>query len=271
VGSDRTFKSLTIPFDGIVDANLQFCNAYEEGNMLAVDAIQSDGTNVKSCDMPMSYPWMTTIDEFGQYTSKKSLVRYRVNLESGSVSKEVLSDLQCYFGVVNPAVSTQKHRFIYCAVGSLGSDVAPPQGIVKFDVDGGGRDDLWIPSEYEFCGEPMFTARQHKSSSDEDDGYILTVLFNGKTQESEMLVLSAKNLSAGPICRVPLGIGIPHGLHGCFSGIKETTWTAEEIGRRAKLADKMESRGNQWNEVKSDFSGLGLRLDDIEEYFGDIF
>jgi hypothetical protein len=33
----------------------------------------------------------------------------------------------------------------------------------------------------------------------------------------------------------------------------------------------MESRGNYWNEVKSDFSGLGLRLDDMEEYFGDFF
>jgi hypothetical protein len=32
----------------------------------------------------------------------------------------------------------------------------------------------------------------------------------------------------------------------------------------------MESRGNMWNEVKSDFSGLGLRLDDFEEYFGDL-
>jgi hypothetical protein len=26
-----------------------------------------------------------------------------------------------------------------------------------------------------------------------------------------------------------------------------------------------------WNEVKSDFSGLGLRFDDMEEYFGDFF
>jgi len=44
----------------------------------------------------------------------------------------------------------------------------------------------------------------------------------------------------------------------------------EEIDRRARLADKMEGRGNMWNEVKSDFSGLGLRLDDWEDYFGDV-
>jgi hypothetical protein len=32
----------------------------------------------------------------------------------------------------------------------------------------------------------------------------------------------------------------------------------------------MESRGDMWNEVKSDFSGLGLRLDYFEVYFGDL-
>jgi len=44
---------------------------------------------------------------------------------------------------------------------------------------------------------------------------------------------------------------------------------ADEIQRRAKLADKMEDKGYLWNEVKSDFSGLGLRLDDWDEIFGD--
>ena len=79
------------------------------------------------------------------------------------------------------------------------------------------------------------------------------------------------DIAAGPVARIPLGIGIPHGLHGCFTASEEAMWAGDEIQRRAKLADKMESRGNLWNEVKSDFSGLGLRLDDMEEYFGDSF
>lgn len=61
---------------------------------------------------------------------------------------------------------------------------------------------------------------------------------------------------------------VPHGLYGCFTDAQEANWSAEEIERRSKLADKMESRGSMWNEVKSDFSGLGLRLDDLEDYFG---
>merc|ERR1712238_516082 len=75
--------------------------------------------------------------------------------------------------------------------------------------------DLWIPQAYEFCGEPMFAPKVN--SSLEDDGYVLTVLFNGKSEQSELLVFESSEISAGPVCRIPLGIGIPHGLHGCFT------------------------------------------------------
>jgi hypothetical protein len=115
----------------------------------------------------------------------------------------------------------------------------------------------------------MFAPKVNPSSK--DDGYILTVLFNGKTEQSELVILDATNISAGPVCRIPLGLGIPHGLYGCFTDSEEAVWPFEEIQRRAKLADKIESRGNLWNEVKSDFSGLSLRFDDMEEYFGDSF
>lgn len=106
---------------------------------------------------------------------------------------------------------------------------------------------------------------------DEQNGYLISLLFNGKTKKSEVIILSAdKPLSNGPIARIPLSRGIPHGHHGYFCSSDESAWSSEQINRRAKLADKMEAKGNRWNEVKSDFSGLGLRLDDFEEYFGDI-
>jgi len=267
VGSGKTAKMLSIPFDGVVDADLEFVNAFEEDGKVIFDAIRSDGKTAKATK-PVSYPWASSLDEFAQSTSKKSLMRYTVDIRSGSVSKEVMTDLQCFFGTVNPAVSAQKHRYVYAAVGGLGTDVAPPQGIAIFDCDM-KQTEVWMPKDYEFCGEPMFAARKN-ASLEEDDGYILSVLYNGKSKESELVILRANAVANGPIARVPLGMRVPHGLYGCFTNSEEANWSAEEIERRAKLADKMESRGNMWNEVKSDFSGLGLRLDDFEEYFGDI-
>ena len=154
------------------------------------------------------------------------------------------------------------------AIGGKGSEVAPPQGIARIDTETGAMDS-WMPKPYEFCGEPMFARKE--GASNEDDGYILSVLFNGKEEQSELVIFSSSNIGAGPQTRIPLGLGIPHALHGCFTHSEEARWSPEEIERRAKLADKIESRGNIWNEVKSDFSGLGLRFDDMEEYFGDSF
>ena len=267
-------RSFTIPFDGISDAELQFCNAYEseDDGTIIVDAIRSDGKNMKK-QQSLKWSWARSLQQYEATSSKKSLWRYTVNPKSGAISKTCLSDLHTSFGVVNPEFSTQKHNYIYSAVGSMGSDVAPPQGIAKINVNT-KEVDSWFPKEHEFCGEPMYANRKKADDDDatvaEDYGYILTVLYNGKSQKSEVLVFNAQMISSGPIARIPLGIQIPHGLHGCFTSSDEATWSEEEINRRSKLADKMESRGNMWNEVKSDFSGLGLRLDDFEEYFGDI-
>ena len=272
----KNAKCLTIPFDGIVEAGIHFCNAYEDGdNKVIIDAIRSDGTHKMngSPNMSLQWPWASSREQYKMNSSKKSLWRYSVDLNTGSVAKEEIAPgIQCSFGVVNPAMSTQKHRFIYMNIGGLGDEVAPPQGIAKYDCET-KTIDSWMPREYEFCGEPSFARKQQRVSAptNEDDGYILSVLFNGKSEQSELVVFEASNIAGGPVCRIPLGIGIPHGLHGCFTDDEEATWTADEIERRAKLADKMESRGNLWNEVKSDFSGLGLRFDDMEEYFGDSF
>lgn len=267
-------KTIPIPVDALSDADLHFCNAYEdEDGKIILDVIRSDSKKVAPTKSSSSWPWATTLDEFEKSSSQKSLWRYTVQVSTGIVTKECVSDIQTYFGVINPAKSGQKHSYVYAAAGAGSVDkVTPPQGIVKIDMDT-KESQTWYPEEYEFCGEPMYAPRKGEDEDDavdEDNGYVLSVLFNGQKKESELIVFEAADISKGPISRVPLGLAVPHGLHGCFASSEECNWDAEEIERRAKLADKMESRGNMWNEVKSDFSGLGLRLDDFEEYFGEI-
>lgn len=273
VGSNKEQLSVEIPFDGVVDANLQICNAYEEENKVVFDAIRSDGLDKVGSTKPsisssLEWPFVTCREDYDTKASNKSLWRYTIDLSSGVASKRKLSDQQCFFGSVQPKQVMQKHDHIYLAVGGLGDSIAPPQGIARFNCKSESLDS-WIPKEYEFCGEPMFAPKVNPKT--EDDGYVLSVLFNGKSEQSELLVFESSEISPGPLCRIPLGMGIPHGLHGCFADSEEAIWSFGEIQRRSKLADKIESRGNRWNEVKSDFSGLGLRFDDMEEYFGDSF
>mmetsp|Transcript_15811 Transcript_15811/g.43609 ORF Transcript_15811/g.43609 Transcript_15811/m.43609 type:complete len:633 (-) Transcript_15811:72-1970(-) len=259
--SSREPKTLTIPDTGSVDANLQFINAFEKGDSVVIDAIQSEA--VQPGNALPEWPWVDSLQKFKMGSGPKSLWRYTANTQTGTVTKECLFDsASCAFGVINTdAVSAQEHQFIFMCVAS--SKDGPPQGVARFDCRTGSISQ-WMPAKHEFCGEPMFAPREG-SFEEEDDGYILTVMLDGKRRESHLLVFDAKNISPGPISRVPLGTLFPHGLHGCFA--RDATWPSDTIERRSKLADKMESRGNMWNEVKSDFSGLGLRLDDIEEYF----
>ncbi|KAL7535843.1 hypothetical protein ACHAXR_010022 [Thalassiosira sp. AJA248-18] len=259
-------KTLEIPFDGVPDANLQFINAYEDDDgTIILDVIRS-GEN-QSGGSSTAWPWASTLANYQSMASSKSLWRYKMHPQKGTISKDCISNDQIYFGVVNLNTSGQKHRYVYGAVGAMGEDVAPPQGITKFDLESNTQES-WFPEGYEFCGEPMYAQRRGDDS--EDGGYILSVLFNGKDESSELIVLKANDIASGPITRVPLGMAVPHGYHGCFAPTDDANWTYEEIERRAKLSDKMETRGSMWNEVKSDFSGLGLRFDDMEEYFGDL-
>lgn len=265
-GSAQSLITVDIPRDELSDANMQMVNAYEDGDWIVFDAIRS---SFSSSAASLSWPWGSTAVGYGGLSTKKSLWRYAVNMKSRTVSKTLLCNDHCLFASVNPAVSTQRHQFVFMNVGGLGPDVAPLQGIAKYHVQSGEKT-VWLPQSHEFCGEPVFAQRE-KSSGAEDDGYLISVLYDGRQKGSEVVILRAGDITAGPIARMPLGISIPHGLFGCFTAAEEARWAADEIQRRAKLADKMESRGNRWNEVKSDFSGLGLRFDDMEEYFGDFF
>jgi len=264
-------KTLEIPYDGAPDANLQFINAYEEEDgTIIFDAIRSDGTQSSSSSSNTQWPWASSLSNYQSMASKKSLWRYKVHPQKGFISKDCISNDNLYFGIVNSKTSGQKHRYIYAAAAAMGEVVAPPQGITKLDL-ASNTQESWFPEEgYEFCGEPMYAPRRGVDDDAEDGGYILSTLFNGNEERSEIIVLKASDVASGPIARVPLDVVMPHGYHGCFASTEDANWTYEQIERRAKLADKMETRGSMWNEVKSDFSGLGLRFDDMEEYFGDL-
>jgi all-trans-8'-apo-beta-carotenal 15,15'-oxygenase len=296
VGSSKSktspkLLSIPIPRDGDdhMDGNLQFINSYQEGNVIVVDAIRSSpakGVASKQAPLPpkqqqlATWPWVDSLESYQAGSSLKSPWRYIVDTRTGSISKKPLLSSRhesCSFGVIHPSYSTLPHRYIYMNVGRLRHEPSPPQGIARLDCTSGEMVSWMPPERHEFCGEPMFapptTAATTTTLDDRDEsgGCIISVLWNGKTKESQVVILNAQDVAAGPVARIPLGMAIPHGLFGCFTKSPEATWSLDAIDRRAKLDDKMESRGDMWNEVKSDFSGLGLRLDDMPEYFGDFF
>ena len=62
------------------------------------------------------------------------------------------------------------------------------------------------------AGEPVFVP----AGKAEDEGYILSVVYNSETALSEVRVIDARNFSAPPVAIVKLQVRVPFGFHGNF-------------------------------------------------------
>lgn len=50
----------------------------------------------------------------------------------------------------------------------------------------------------------------------EDDGWVLSVGFDAELQQSELVLLDASDIEAGPIATLPLHTPVGYGLHGTW-------------------------------------------------------
>ena len=127
--------------------------------------------------------------------------------------------------------------------------------MIKIDTEA-LTDSKWLGEPHEYLGECIFVAKEN--GKDEDDGYVLSILTNGKENTSQFVIFDAKDISKGPISRLDIkGTNIPFGLHGSWA--QGLVFSEEDIVRKWKASYALDSKS--WNEVKSDFSGLGIAYD----------
>jgi carotenoid cleavage dioxygenase-like enzyme len=50
----------------------------------------------------------------------------------------------------------------------------------------------------------------------EDDGYLLSFLWDGREQKTYFVVFDARDVSRGPLHKLPVPTNVPFGLHGTF-------------------------------------------------------
>ena len=73
-----------------------------------------------------------------------------------------------------------------------------------------------VQPEIEDCGEPVFVPRS--ATAAEGDGFVLSVIFRGATQCSDLAVFDAQNLKDGPLALAHLSHRVPAGFHGNWRG-----------------------------------------------------
>jgi carotenoid cleavage dioxygenase len=72
----------------------------------------------------------------------------------------------------------------------------------------------YAPGPGYFTQEPVFIPRAADAA--EGDGYLLSLIYDVANDRSDLVVLSASDLSAGPIARIKLPHRTGSGLHGAW-------------------------------------------------------
>jgi all-trans-8'-apo-beta-carotenal 15,15'-oxygenase len=84
--------------------------------------------------------------------------------------------------------------------------------VVKLDLET-GAEKTYSVAPRGFTGEPIFVA--NPEGINEDDGWLLILVYNAATHGSELVILEAKELN--PLAKIPLPLHIPYGLHGSWT------------------------------------------------------
>jgi len=92
-------------------------------------------------------------------------------------------------------VTGQKYRFAYLAAGRDPTYPTPVGVVAKFDVEAGALVDSWQAEPHEFISEAVVVPKPGGAA--EDDCYLMTMVFDGKTSLSQLLIFDAKALKKG--------------------------------------------------------------------------
>jgi carotenoid cleavage dioxygenase len=140
------------------------------------------------------------------------LHQWRFNLRTGEAKEERLDDRTLEFGVINSQYGGIKNRYGYSAKPMPGWFLFT--GLTKHDLQTGRSWSLDM-GQARTCSEAAFAPRI--GAVDEDDGYLVTFVTDMAADTSECVVVDAKDIEAGPVCRIMLPHRISAGTHATWA------------------------------------------------------
>lgn len=206
-----------IPREGNINGNIRWfeadpcyvyhpLNAYETG----------DGKII--CDM-MQYPDAALFDENGGNTNaleatESRLTRWTLDLNAntGDFAQTQLSDFSGDFPRIDDRVTGLKNDHGFFATKSLKDQEGGPFDTILHRDFVTGTDHKWVAPAGQFVAEPVFVPDDADAA--EGDGYLLSPVFLKDENRTDLVVLRARDVAAGPIARAKLPTRVPYGFHG---------------------------------------------------------
>lgn len=143
----------------------------------------------------------------------QKLARWRLDWDApGEIAMEVLWDGPCEYPRIDERLTGLEHRFGYLAChGGPGSGDLFQRGLARYDY-ATGELTTWHAGDRCAVGEPVFAP----TGPAEDDGYILTTIFDETRGESCLAVFRGDALARGPVARAHVGHRVPMGFHAVW-------------------------------------------------------
>jgi all-trans-8'-apo-beta-carotenal 15,15'-oxygenase len=216
--ADQSTKIIVIPRDRTTGEEVRVletksgfvfhhANAYETEQGLSIDSI-----------CYASFPEVEPNKDFRDIDFDRldpgQLWRFQLNFAAGTVERQLIEPRCCEFPTVNPQQVGQDYRYLFMGVANSSIGNAPLQGITKIDLVTKERQN-WTAAPTGFVSEPVFVAKPQSQS--EDDGWLITLVYEGDRNETDVVILNAIDLSV--VAKLHLPHHLPYGLHG--------TWTEE--------------------------------------------
>jgi carotenoid cleavage dioxygenase len=179
-----------------------FMNAYEQDGGISAELMRYDAA-----------PLFPLADGSRGTDSAATLVRWRFDLAGrGSAIRQTrLDDLPGEFPRVDPRCESRPYRHGWFAAAGRPGRGAMTDCIAHFDMQTGRRTEYLVP-EGDAISEPVFVAAA--ASAGEGDGFVLAVAYRAAEDVSDLLVLDARNVAAGPVAAARVPRRVPFGFHG---------------------------------------------------------
>ncbi|MFW5966439.1 MAG: carotenoid oxygenase family protein [Persicimonas sp.] len=140
------------------------------------------------------------------------LYEWRFDLETGQTSEGPLDDANTEFPTIRLGEMGRKTRYAY-NVHMSSDDTLLFDGLFKYDLQKDTVDRYWF-GENRWGSEASFAPRPGGDA--EDDGYLVTFVHDERENQSEVVVLDARDIEAGPLARVKIPQRVPLGFHATW-------------------------------------------------------
>ena len=204
----------TPPYDAVKTMEIQagfvfhHGNAFESDGKVYLDSICYNSLPQIQPDTPYQSVDFDGLDP-GQ------LWRFTIDPENQTIQRDLLESRACEFPTLHPDRVGRDYRYLYTSAAHNSTGNAPLQAILKIELQTGERQ-IHSFAPRGFAGEPIFVPKPNGTK--EDDGWILTLIYDAAHHRSDLVILDAQDLTQA-IATLHLKSHIPYGLHG--------SWTAE--------------------------------------------